>query len=127
MYELIVLQEFSAAHRLRGYPGKCERLHGHNWKVEVRVSSRLLDRLGMVKDFKELKALTAQVLKDLDHCDLNDHPAFKDQNPSAENLARYIYGQISQETAGTEGLRIDKVVVWESETTAAAYSADPVE
>ena len=123
MYELMTIQRFSAAHRLKGYPGKCERPHGHNWKVEVRVRSQVLDHVGMVKDFATLKAMTAQVLEDLDHCDLNALAAFENQNPSAENLARYIYERLKKELAGSTA-RMHKVVVWESETSAAAYFED---
>jgi 6-pyruvoyltetrahydropterin/6-carboxytetrahydropterin synthase len=123
MYELITIDEFSAAHRLKGYPGKCEKLHGHNWKVEVRVRSHVLDTVGMVKDFTALKEMTTKVLKDLDHCDLNALPAFENQNPSAENLARYIYEGLKVELAGSTA-RIHKVLVWESETTAAVYFED---
>jgi len=124
MYELITIQEFSAAHRLRGYPGKCERLHGHNWKVEVRVHSEVLDTVGMVVDFTSLKEMTAKVLKDLDHCDLNALPAFETQNPSAENIARYIYLRLKETLAGSTA-KICNVVVWESETTAALYFEGP--
>ncbi len=120
MYELITIQEFSAAHRLKGYKGKCERLHGHNWKVEVRVWAAQVDDVGLAKDFSELKMVTARVLKDLDHTDLTTVSAFSEKNPSAENLARYIYQQLKQEMADSP-IRLHKVVVWESDTAAAAY------
>lgn len=123
MYELITIQEFSAAHRLRGYGGKCERLHGHNWKVEVRVCADALDDRGLAKDFSDLKALTARVLEDLDHSDLTAIAAFADKNPSAENLARYIYERLGQELAGSP-VRLQKVVVWESDTAGAAYTEE---
>lgn len=123
MYELITIQEFSAAHRLRGYEGKCERLHGHNWKVEVRVCAHVLDERGLAKDFAELKAMTARVLDDLDHSDLTTLAAFADTNPSAENLSRHIYERIKRELAGSS-VQLQKVVVWESDTAGAAYTED---
>lgn len=120
MYALVVRDEFSAAHRLPDSGSKCERLHGHNWKVEVEVSAERLDARGMAIDFNDLKALTGEILEELDHRLLNDLPAFQEQNPTAENLARYIYERLAERVA--EGrVKLDRVRVWESETTAASY------
>jgi 6-pyruvoyltetrahydropterin/6-carboxytetrahydropterin synthase len=120
MYVLIVRDEFSAAHRLPASGSKCERLHGHNWKVEVEVSAEQLDATGMAIDFSELKAMTAEILEELDHRLLNDLPPFRQQNPTAENLARYIYERVAERIAEGE-VKLDRVRVWESETTAASY------
>lgn len=120
MYKVKVISDFSAAHMLRDYKGKCENLHGHNWKVEVSVSSKKLDRLGMVIDFKELKRGLNSVLEELDHKNLNDLPYFKKVNPTSENIAKYIYDKMEDHRP----LTIDhclKVTVWESDTACATY------
>lgn len=116
MYEIKVILEFSAAHKLRGYKGKCENLHGHNWKVEISVSSEKLDKLGMIIDFKELRRKLNTVLEKLDHKNLNDLAYFKKVNPTSENIAKFIYDRIKD-----KGLRIKAVVVWESDTACATY------
>ncbi len=121
MYELTLLEVFSAAHRLPATGGRCEQLHGHNWKVEVRIRADAVNDVGMVIDFHDLKALTRLVLEELDHTLLNDHAAFTDQLPTAENLARFIYAELSGRLPGND-IRLDRVRVWESETTAASYS-----
>jgi 6-pyruvoyltetrahydropterin/6-carboxytetrahydropterin synthase len=121
MYVLIVRDDFSAAHRLPLTHGKCERLHGHNWKVEVRVRAPALDEAGMALDFQDLKTMTRRVLEKLDHCLLNEIPAFQEQNPTAENLARYIYKGLADLLAAERAM-LDRVCVWESETTAACYT-----
>ena len=82
MFELIVHRDFSAAHSLRGYKGNCERLHGHNWKVEIRLEAKELDALGMVMDFREVKKAANEVLSRLDHSYLNELPEFQSENPS---------------------------------------------
>jgi len=120
MYTLIVLEGFAAAHRLPGSGGRCERLHGHNWKVEVEVQAEALNELGMVIDFQDLKALIGEVLKELDHRFLNEHPFFNHQLPTAENLARYIYQSLSPSLISRD-VTVKRVRLWESETTAAAY------
>ncbi len=120
MYTLTVLEGFAAAHRLPVSGGRCERLHGHNWKVEVTVQSEDLNEFGMVIDFQDLKALIWEVLKALDHSFLNEHPFFMEQQPTAENLARYIYQTLSSGLA-FPSVTLTCVRVWESESTAAAY------
>ncbi|MFC1709337.1 6-carboxytetrahydropterin synthase QueD [Candidatus Omnitrophota bacterium] len=119
MYEIRVRTEFSSAHRLRGYKGKCEELHGHNWKVEVFVSSGNLDKIGMLVDFKELKAALNQVLKRLDHSYINNLPYFRKINPTSENLAKYIFEKLQSKI---RSVKLSKVTVWESDTSAASYS-----
>lgn len=124
MFELTVVEEFSAAHRLPGTSGKCEALHGHNWKVEVRVGASELDMAGMVIDFHELTALTQQVLAELDHSFLNDHPFFLERPPTAENLALFVFQSLGGRLRGGR-VRLLNVRVWESERTAASYGPNP--
>lgn len=119
MFEIRVISVFSSAHKLRGYKGKCEELHGHNWKVEVFVSSDDLDKIGMVIDFKRLKMALGQILKKLDHSYINDLAYFKKINPTSENIAKYIYQKLA---AKTKSIKVKKVTVWESDTSAASYS-----
>jgi 6-pyruvoyltetrahydropterin/6-carboxytetrahydropterin synthase len=118
MFEVRVESVFSSAHRLRQYKGKCEKLHGHNWKVEVFVESKKLDKNGMVADFKKVKKLLEQVLKELDHTFLNDIGYFKKVNPTSENIAKYIFYKIRVKD---KKLNIKKVTVWESDISAASF------
>jgi 6-pyruvoyltetrahydropterin/6-carboxytetrahydropterin synthase len=120
MYELKIVTEFSAAHRLANFYGKCEALHGHNWKVEVFLLGERLDEAGLVRDFGVVKARTREVLAELDHHYLNELPAFQHQNPSSENLARYLYERLGAVLNG-EGVRVSRVSVWESATSCASY------
>jgi len=116
MFELTVIGYFSGAHRLRKYKGKCEKLHGHNWKVELAVESNQLDKLGMVLDFKFLKDRLNFVLEALDHKYLNDLAYFKEVNPTSENIASYIYGCLKKEIPA-----LLSVTVWESDKARATY------
>jgi 6-pyruvoyltetrahydropterin/6-carboxytetrahydropterin synthase len=118
MYEVTVIREFSAAHRVEDYPGNCERLHGHNWKVEVTASRSRLDSLGMVVDFRKLKEVTDRALVPLDHTYLNDVPPFDGINPTAENIARYLLDAVSKE------IPVTRVRVFESETSFATYVSE---
>lgn len=122
MYELHVVTDFAAAHNLREYQGLCENLHGHNWTVEVWVASVHLDRLGMVMDFKELKALVAELLGVLDHHYLNEIPPFDTQNPTTENLSRYLAEALADRLPSH--IRVRRVEVWESPRCSAAYIPD---
>jgi queuosine biosynthesis protein QueD len=121
MYELTIITEFEAAHQLPDYPGKCSRLHGHNWKVEVTVCGQELNHLGMVMDFKDLKAEVGKVVDTLDHYYLNDLPAFKSTNPTAEYIAKYIYDTLANNSVFQQGIRISCVQVWESPRSAVKY------
>ncbi|HIC92615.1 MAG TPA: 6-carboxytetrahydropterin synthase QueD [Syntrophaceae bacterium] len=121
MYELKVVSHFSAAHRLKDFEGNCERLHGHNWKVEVYVTSSSLNKVGLVLDFGIIKQKTQEVLKELDHQYLNELPAFAHQNPSSENIAQFIFDKLNK-SLDTPNVHISKVAVWESENACAAYS-----
>lgn len=116
MFELSVESHFSSAHRLLNYQGKCENLHGHNWKVEITVAGENLDKSGMLIDFKILKAQLKEVLEDLDHKDLNNLEAFREVSPSSENIAKYIYEKLKESMP-----QLKQVAVWETEKARAVY------
>ncbi|MCM8784803.1 MAG: 6-carboxytetrahydropterin synthase QueD [Candidatus Omnitrophica bacterium] len=120
MYELRVNGEFSSAHSLRNYKGKCENLHGHNWKVEIVVSGESLDRIGLLIDFNILKKKLNIVLKILDHKNLNLIPFFKERNPSSENIAFFIYKKM-EKILKIYPVKVQKVTVWENERQSASY------
>ncbi len=120
MYEVSVSMNFSAAHNLRGYQGKCEALHGHNWKVEVVLRSALLDKVGMVEDFTLIKSKLKEVLALFDHKYLNTLPYFKKKNPTSENIAKVIYGKMKERMRGSS-VPLEAVKVWETETSFASY------
>jgi 6-pyruvoyltetrahydropterin/6-carboxytetrahydropterin synthase len=120
MYELTIESQFSAAHQLRGYKGKCEDLHGHNWRVQVTVSSDKLNEIGMVIDFHELKAMTNEVTSSLDHSFLNEVFPFTEINPSSENIAKWIYESMRKKLKN-KICNVVSVTVWENETSSATY------
>ncbi len=120
MYRLKVYDYFSSAHFLEGYQGKCESLHGHNWKVEAEVKGKELDNLGMLIDFKILKEYLTKVLKEMDHRLLNDIEEFKKTNPSAEFIARYVFKRLKRLLP--KGVNVSAVSVWETERSQAIYS-----
>ena len=123
MYEVMIEEEFSAAHALRGYKGKCENLHGHNWKVEVYVRGEGLDPVGMLVDFRELKAATRRVMQYLDHQNLNELKPFDiELNPSSEHLAGFILHKVAEEI-NDDRVKVCKVRVWETPSTSATYEA----
>jgi 6-pyruvoyltetrahydropterin/6-carboxytetrahydropterin synthase len=124
MYELTIKTEFSSAHNLRGYEGACERLHGHNWRVEVSIEAQSLGPMGFVMDFKELKNATASIVEKLDHRYLNETPPFTEINPSAELIARFIHDELSKLLCEKKGVRVSEVRVWESDTASASYRED---
>ena len=119
MYEIRVEGEFAAAHYLREYAGKCENLHGHNWKVEVRFRSVVLDKAGMLLDFKHAREILTGVIERLDHKYLNELAEFREANPTTENVARILYHTISAKTP--EGVKVYSVTCWESERSGASY------
>ncbi len=121
MYEVKVIDEFSASHSLRNYGGKCERIHGHNWKVEVIYDGNKLDNTGLVIDFKVLKEKLNRVLDQLDHIDLNSLDYFKKFNPSSENIAYYIYMNLSKDPELMDKARLRRVNVWENDKSCASY------
>ena len=123
MYELKIVTQFAAAHRLENFNGKCEALHGHNWKVEVFLAGERLDEAGLLVDFGVIKARTNALLEEVDHKYLNELEAFREQNPSSENLARYLFERLST-TLSRDGVRVSRVNVWESDTSCASYYRD---
>ncbi len=119
MFELVVETDFAAAHFLREYQGKCEALHGHNWRVEVRLRAEALDRLGMVMDFGDVKRVIGQVMEELDHGCLNELGGFQELNPTTENIAKYIYERLAAMLPS--GVRVSRVTAWETDHCGAAY------
>jgi 6-pyruvoyltetrahydropterin/6-carboxytetrahydropterin synthase len=124
MFNLFIKTHFSAAHYLRNYPGNCEHLHGHNWNVEVVVKAEVINEIDVVIDFRDLKKIVAGVLSELDHTNLNDHPWFKDKNPSSERLAEYIYNRIKENLRSFSELELARVTVCETPETGVTYFED---
>lgn len=120
---LKTLLDFASAHSLRGYPGDCAKLHGHNWKIEVQVCGNRLNDIGMVIDFKEIKRHAKMVVAELDHSFLNDHPHFQRVNPTAENIAQYLYNEIAKHIE-TEDIKMHSITVWENDRNCVIYSED---
>lgn len=123
MYHLTIHTHFAAAHNLINYQGDCENLHGHNWKVEVTVSARELDKAGLGIDFKILKRETNAVLDLLDHKYLNEIEPFVTASPSSENIARFLYETLGKRL-NNGNVSVYKVNVWESEYACASYMED---
>jgi len=119
-YTLKVITDFAAAHWLRDYPGDCSRLHGHNWKVEVEVEATALDELGMGLDFKTIRQETRRVTARLDHRCLNELPPFDAINPTAENIAAYIHGELAQRLDDGR-IRVAAVTLWETDRACVRY------
>jgi 6-pyruvoyltetrahydropterin/6-carboxytetrahydropterin synthase len=117
MFELMVESTFDSAHNLRRYEGACESLHGHTYKVQVFYRGAELGALGMLVDFKQLKSSLCEVTSELDHKYLNEQTPFTVDNPTAENVARYIF----RELRSSIGEGICRVTVWETATSAASY------
>jgi len=120
VYEVTIKQSFSAAHMLNEIGGACEKLHGHNFVVEISICSIVLSEEGILIDFRILKQWADEILKEFDHKYLNDISYFKDTNPSSENIARYIYDRISEKVKKIN-LDVSRVTVWESEDARASY------
>ena len=130
MFEVRVTADFAAAHFLKDYNGKCENLHGHNYKVYAHVRGNKLNEGGMLLDFTKLKSALRLVCKKLDHTNLNDLDYFE-QNPSAERIAKFIYEQIIQLLAQenidisyknqTEDAFLYAIDVFETDTSRARY------
>ena len=119
MYRLSVYDYFSSAHQLVGYEGKCEELHGHNWKVEIELEGTELDNVGMLMDFKIAKSMLKEILDEMDHKFLNNLEQFKDINPSSELVAKHVYNRVKEKLP--KGIRISSTSVWESERSKAVY------
>ena len=122
-YTMKILTDFAAAHYLREYEGVCNRLHGHNWKVEVNVVARELDKVGMGMDFKVIKDATKTLIGRLDHYNLNDLPPFDTINPTAENIAAYLYREISKQL-NSETITVSAITLWETERACVRYSEE---
>lgn len=123
MYEIKIVTSFSAAHRLENFYGKCEALHGHNWKVEVFLQGERLDEAGLLQDFGVVKARTRELLEEIDHKYLNELPMFSNQNPSSENLARFLFQRLAA-ALNRDRVKVSRVSVWESDTSCASYFQD---
>jgi len=123
MFRLKVKGGFAAAHQLRDYGGNCENLHGHNWKVEITVSSHRLNEKGMVIDFRRLEEILEEILGHLDHKNLNELPPFQELNPTSENICRWLYGEIEKRLS-PEGIRLERVTVGESDDYEATYISE---
>ena len=122
MFEIAVEETFAAGHALRGYQGKCENVHGHNYKVRVVMTGEALNQVGLVYDFVELKKRMEEVIRNIDHKFLNDLPPFTELNPSAENIAKFFYDELSRRlAAGANGARLREVTIFETDTTTATY------
>ena len=123
MYNLIVDSHFSAAHQLRGYPGKCASLHGHTWGVSVTVRAGELDEIGMCLDFKKIARSLDDIVEQFDHQNLNELPEFAAINPTAENISRIIFEKLSDKI-NTEKVRLVSVTVAESDRYRVTYTLD---
>ncbi|MBI3681995.1 MAG: 6-carboxytetrahydropterin synthase QueD [Acidobacteria bacterium] len=124
MFEVSVEETFAAGHALRNYKGKCERVHGHNYRVRVTLEGADLDAAGLLADFADLKKILRNAIAYLDHQFINDLPPFDVINPSAENLAKYFCEQMlngMEEGAGRAPVRVQSVRVWETDTCVATY------
>jgi 6-pyruvoyltetrahydropterin/6-carboxytetrahydropterin synthase len=122
MYEVKVRDTFSAAHQLRVHRGKCERLHGHNWTVEITIVSSTLNAGGMVVDFTVVQKALSRVISSLDHSFINRLPYFKKKNPTAEMLARYIFISLEESLPKRRTYSVKNVVIGEMNNTWAVYS-----
>jgi 6-pyruvoyltetrahydropterin/6-carboxytetrahydropterin synthase len=120
MYRLTVKTGFAAAHNLINYQGDCENLHGHNWKVEVTITAHELDQAGLAIDFKILKRETNALLDELDHKYVNQHHFFTELSPSSENIARYLYQEMSKRL-NNNNITVERIGVWESDNACAEY------
>jgi 6-pyruvoyltetrahydropterin/6-carboxytetrahydropterin synthase len=122
MFQVSVEETFSSGHALRGYRGKCENVHGHNYRVRVTLEGPQLDSIGLLVDFTQLKQVMREIIGGLDHQFLNDLEAFRAVNPSAENLAKYFYDEVDRKLTGVPaGARITDTRVWETDTSRAQY------
>jgi 6-pyruvoyltetrahydropterin/6-carboxytetrahydropterin synthase len=121
MFEVTIEQTFAAGHALRNYHGKCENVHGHNYRCQVTLEGAELDHTGLLMDFVALKKALQSVIDRLDHQWLNDLPPFDVLNPSAENIAKYIYDEVNKGIGGQADVRLGLVRLWETDTSSATY------
>jgi 6-pyruvoyltetrahydropterin/6-carboxytetrahydropterin synthase len=122
-YTLKVVTDFAAAHALRNYPGDCANLHGHNWKVEAEVTATVLNELGIGMDFKTIRRETKAICDSLDHKYLNEIAPFDEINPTAENIAAYIYRELGNKL-NSATTRVSAITVWETERACVRYTEE---
>lgn len=120
MFDIFIKTHFAGAHHLRDYPGDCENPHGHNWKIKVTVRATRLDELGMGIDFKVLKKIVKEAVDKLDHRDLNNLPAFRDINPSSENIARYLFAEL-KEPLTHDRYSLHSITILETDSSGLVY------
>jgi 6-pyruvoyltetrahydropterin/6-carboxytetrahydropterin synthase len=121
MFEVSVEQTFAAGHALRNYKGKCENVHGHNYRVRVTIAGEQLDASGLLLDFVDIKRLMGGAIEYLDHRFINDLEPFDKINPSAENIAKYFYDRLNAGMKNEAPVRISEIRVWETDTSSAVY------
>ena len=122
MFQVSVEETFSAGHALRGYKGKCENVHGHNYRVQITLEGPELDHIGLLVDFTHVKRVMRELIKRLDHQFINDLEPFTTVNPSAENMAKYFFEEVSKELKEMPpGAKVKDVVIWETDTANARY------
>ena len=119
MFEIIVKDKFSAAHRIEGYTGECARMHGHNWIVELSLGVESLNKLGMALDFAECKRILSKIIEKLDHSVLNENPVLCDKNPTAETISEFIFLEVRKQVPPK--ISVLSVTVWESEKSGIKY------
>jgi len=120
MFKLNVISEFSSAHKLVGYEGACRNLHGHNWKVRVGINASKTDEIGMTVDFGVVKGHLNEMMSMLDHQYLNELGCFQNVNPTSENIARYLFGELSKRL-NSDFVRVNEVEIWESDRSSVVY------
>ncbi|TAN44283.1 MAG: 6-carboxytetrahydropterin synthase QueD [Nitrospirae bacterium] len=123
MYELTIETSFASAHQLRGYKGKCENVHGHNWRVQLSVTAEKLNEIDIAIDFHDLKKMAYEIIDQLDHKMLNEVFPFTEINPSSENIAKWIFESMNKKFPD-DNVRMSSVTVWESDTASATYYED---
>ncbi len=122
MFMIFIKTHFSSAHYLRNYPGNCEHLHGHNWDVTVTVKSETLNEIDVAMDFRDLKRIVAEIMKELDHKNLNELEAFSERNPSSERLAQFIYERLQKKLDSFPGVSPHSVEVRETPSSGVIYT-----
>ncbi len=120
MYKLNVTSQFSSAHKLEGYDGPCKNLHGHNWKVRVGILCEKTNEIGLTIDFGKVKKHLEEIINIFDHSFLNDLPCFENKNPTSENIAKFIFTELSKKI-NIKGCILSEVEVWESDKTSMTY------
>jgi len=125
MFVLTIEDYFASAHQLRGYKGKCENIHGHNWRVILSVKGEVLNDIGLLIDFNDLKDILKKITGYLDHKNLNDIEPFTAINPSSENIAEFIAARAQEEISRINpGLLVESITIWESNTSRCTFYPD---